>query len=347
MSTACQADDRQASFVFFVAVMIRALLSSFKFDKAALVLLVLCLLTLVPLLVVVSGLGRADPAIWAHLVDNQLPTLVRNTLGLVVLTAVFSLLIGTSLGWLVAMHDFAGRRWLEWALMLPLAVPVYVMAFSQLGLFDYTGPIQTLLRGWTGVNVQAFFPLRSMVGVSLVMSLAFYPYVYLLARNAFKTMGQRALEVGQSLGYSPRRAFWRVALPMARPWLFGGVMLVVMETLADFGAVSIFNFDTLTSGIYKAWFSLFSLPTAQQLAAILLLVVLLVVGFEQYWRGRRRYAAVGGASKSRRVVLTGWAAWRASVWAGWVFLLAFALPVGQLVVWALPSLSVWCWLRCV
>jgi iron(III) transport system permease protein len=238
------------------------------------------------------------------------------------------------------MHDFAGRRWLEWALMLPLAVPVYVMAFSQLGLFDYTGPIQTGLREWTGVNVQVFFQLRSVVGVSLVMSLAFYPYVYLLARNAFKTMGQRALEVGLSLGYSPRRAFWRVALPMARPWLFAGVMLVVMETLADFGAVSIFNFDTLTSGIYKAWFSLFSLPTAQQLAAILLLVVLLVVGLEQYWRGSRRYAAVGGASKNRRVVLKGWAAWCASLWAGLVFTLAFVLPVGQLVVWALPSLSV-------
>lgn len=321
--------------------MLRHLSSIFRFDKAALTLLLVCLFTLMPLLVVISGLGQADATIWAHLVEHQLPLLIRNTMGLVVLTAALSLFIGTSLGWLVSMHEFAGRRWLEWALMLPLAVPVYVMAFAQLGLFDFTGPIQTTLRGLTGQNVQAFFPLRSMVGVALVMSLAFYPYVYLLARNAFRTMGQRALEVGQSLGLSPRRAFWRVALPMARPWLFAGTMLVVMETLADFGAVSIFNFDTFTTGIYKAWFSLFSLPTAQQLAAILLLAVLLFVLVEQYGRGRRRYVPMGqGGHKSQRTRLNGWAAWRASIWAGLIFLLAFALPVGQLVVWALPKLSV-------
>ncbi len=325
-------------WLFFKVIMSR-LLSFLRFDKAALVLVGVCLVTLVPLLVVVSGVGRADSAIWAHLVAYQLGDLVRNTLGLVGLTAVFSLWIGVSLGWLVVMHEFAGRRWLEWALMLPLAVPAYVMAFAQLGLFDYTGPIQSALRGWTGANVQGFFPLRSMVGVALVMSFAFYPYVYLLARNAFKTMGQRALEVGQSLGYSPRRAFWLVALSMARPWLLAGVILVVMETLTDFGAVSIFNFDTFTTGVYKAWFSLFSLPTAQRLAAVFLLVVLLLVWVEHYWRGRRRYVAVGLGAAGRRIVLDGWRAWRASAWAGVIFGLAFLLPVGQLVVWALPNLA--------
>ena len=314
-------------------------LDRIKVDKMLLVLLFVCALMTLPLWVVISGVGHADADVWAHLLENQLFLLIQNTLGLVFFVGMFSLIIGTSLGWLVAMHEFVGRKWLEWALMLPLAVPAYVMAFAQLGLFDFTGPIQTALRDITGTNVQAYFPLRSMVGVALVMSLAFYPYVYLLARNAFKTMGQKALEVGQSLGYSPRRAFWSVALPMARPWLIGGLTLVTMETLADFGTVSIFNFDTLTSGVYKAWFALFSLPTAQQLAALLLLVVFLVVGIERYWRGRRNYAAVGSMAKSKRVALRGWRQWQAFSWALLIWLLAFILPVGQLLVWAYPTVA--------
>ncbi len=314
-------------------------LDRIKVDKMLLVLLFVCALMTLPLWVVISGVGHADADVWAHLLENQLFLLIQNTLGLVFFVGMFSLIIGTSLGWLVAMHEFVGRKWLEWALMLPLAVPAYVMAFAQLGLFDFTGPIQTALRDITGTNVQAYFPLRSMVGVALVMSLAFYPYVYLLARNAFKTMGQKALEVGQSLGYSPRRAFWSVALPMARPWLIGGLTLVSMETLADFGTVSIFNFDTLTSGVYKAWFALFSLPTAQQLAALLLLVVFLVVGIERYWRGRRNYAAVGAMAKSKRVALRGWRQWQAFSWALLIWLLAFILPVGQLLVWAYPTVA--------
>ena len=317
----------------------KKLLKHIHFDTAAWALLGLCGLTLVPLLVVGAGVGAADADVWAHLVDNQLFELVRNTVGLVVLTALFSLLIGTSLAWLVAMYDFPLRGWFEWLLVLPLAVPAYVMAFTQLGLFDYTGAIQTYLRELTGHDVQAYFPLRSMVGVALVMALAFYPYVYLLARNAFKTMGRRALEVGQSLGCSPRKSFWRVALPMARPWLAGGVMLVMMETLADFGAVSIFNFDTLTTGVYKAWFALFSLPTAQQLAAMVLFVVLLLIGLEQYWRGRRRYIALGSSGVQQRTVLRGWAAGRAFGWAFLVVLCAFVLPVGQLLWWAWPSFA--------
>ena len=141
--------------------------------------------------------------------------------------------------------------------MLPLAMPAYVLAFSQLGLFDFTGPLQSWLRERFGDS--SWVPnIRSTPGVILVMSLAFYPYVYLLARNAFASMGRRALEVGQSLGLSRWQGFRRVALPMARPWIAGGLMLALMETLADFGTVAIFNFDAFTSAIYKAWFSLFS-----------------------------------------------------------------------------------------
>lgn len=282
-------------------------------------------------------MGQADDTVWQHIKHNQLSLLIWNTVILLLLVSLFALLIGTSLAWWVTMHDFKGRRFFEWALMLPLAMPAYVMAFTQLGLFDYTGPVQSFLRAILGANVQAFFPLRSAAGVALVMSLAFYPYVYLLARIAFQSMGRRALEVGQSFGYSPRIAFWRVALPMARPWLVGGVMLVAMETLADFGAVSIFNYDTLTTGVYKAWFALFSLSTAMQLAGFLLLGVVTVVSIERIVRGQRSYIAVGSASKNQRTLLRGWAACGVISWCVIVLGLAFVLPVGQLLIWAWPT----------
>lgn len=316
--------------------MLKKTIALLSLDKPAILMLVLCLLTVIPLLVLLSGAGAVDAQIWTHM-RAQLPRLLFNTIGLTLGVAFFSLLIGVSLGWLVVMYEFPARRWFEWLLMLPLAVPVYVMAFAQLGLFDYTGPVQTVLRGAFGQNVQSFFPLRSMLGVAFVMSLALYPYVYLLARNAFKTMGKRALEVGQSLGYSPWRAFVRVALPMARPWLAGGAMLAMMETLADFGAVSVFNFDTLTTGVYKAWFALFSLGTAEKLASILIGIVVLLALLEHYWRGKRQYAAVGANAPTHRLPLSRQKQWLAFAWCLWVVTLAFVLPVGQLLHWAWPT----------
>ena len=146
--------------------------------------------------------------------------------------------------------------------------------------------------------------IRSRGGVILVMTLALYPYVYLLARNAFLTQGERALEAAQSLGLSRRQGFFRVALPMARPWIAAGMMLALMETLADFGTMAIFNYDTFTTAIYKAWYSLFSLPAAAQLASILLLFVLVAVVFEQRSRTRMRYGAVGRRAASRRIRLS-------------------------------------------
>ncbi|MGL4768101.1 MAG: ABC transporter permease [Formosimonas sp.] len=301
----------------------------------------LCASMLLPVVVVLAGIGQADAAIWAHIYDTQLWRMLGNTIGLAVLTALWAWLLGTHLAWLVSMYEFRGRRVLEWLLMLPMAVPLYVMAFAQLGLLEYTGWLQTVLRGLLQRDVNAWFDTRSWVTASLILALALYPYVYLLCRHAFATQGARALEVGQSLGLNPRQAFWRIALPLSRPWWMSGVLLVQMECLADFGAVSILNIETLTTGVYKAWFALFSLNTAKQLASILILMVLAVVLVEQYWRGARRYEPVGRAPMLARRPL-GQLRW--AVLLAWgVVLAAFVAPMSQLCYWAWQTRSPHMW----
>jgi iron(III) transport system permease protein len=203
----------------------------------------------------------------------------------------------------------------------------------MIGLLDFTGPLQTLLREQFGLS--GFPPIRSGGGVVFAMTLALYPYVYLLARNAFLTQGRRALEAAQSLGLNRRRGFFRVALPMARPWIVGGVSLVIMETLADFGTVAIFNYDTFTTGIYKAWFSLFSLPAAAQLASLLIAIVFVVLVLEQRMRAGMRYTQAGRGGQARELIaLNGWRRWLAAGYCALVFAAAFAIPVVQLVLWA-------------
>jgi iron(III) transport system permease protein len=288
------------------------------------------LITLVPLLVVLASVFSPELAIWQHLRQHVLPDLLINTFWLVLGVGVGCGVLGVSLAWLTAVCEFPGRRFFTWALMLPLAMPAYVAAFVNIGLFDFTGPVQTLLRDWFGADAW-FPPIRSRGGVIVVMTLTLYPYVYLLARNAFMTQGRRALEVGQSLGLSRFHSFFKIALPMARPWIAAGLMLALMETLADFGTVSVFNYDTFTTAIYKAWFGLFSLSAASQLASILVVLILLLVLAEQTNRGAKRYHA--GVSSQTRHRLSLGLGWLSCGFATCVLLLAFGIPVAQLLLW--------------
>lgn len=292
-------------------------------------------LTLIPLCVLILSLRSIDADIWQHLLSFSLSQLISNTIFLLIGVALLSLIIAAPLAWLVTLYQFPGRRFFNWALALPLAVPAYVMAFAQQGLFEFSGALQTWLRPDTR-NTSLFESIPLLLAVSLTLSLAFYPYVYLLARQAFQSMGQRAIETGQSLGLSRTQSFIRIALPMARPWLAAGVMLVLMETLAEFGAVSIFNFDTLTSAIYKAWFSLFSIETAQQLALLLVLFVLIVYSIEQYSRHRYIYAP-RSSNNVRRTTLVGTQARMASLTAALILLFSFILPFIQLLYWSINS----------
>ena len=228
---------------------------------------------------------------WAHLASTVLPDYVLTTLLLCAGVAVGVTLLGVGSAWLVTRHEFPGRRVFEWALVLPLAMPAYVMAYTYTDLLQFVGPVQTALReafGWTRRDY--WFPeVRSTGGAVLMFSGVLYPYVYLLARTAFLERAGGMVEVARSLGLTPWQGFLRVSLPMARPAIAAGVALALMETLADFGTVSYFAVQTFTTGIYRAWFSLGDRAAAAQLATVLLLFVGLVLAFERAARGRQRF----------------------------------------------------------
>lgn len=290
-------------------------------------------LVLIPVGTVVSSLFTPTSEVWQHLAETTLPDLLVNTFWLALGVFAGVILLGVSLAWFTAVCEFPGRKFFSWALLLPFAMPAYVTAFVALGLFDYIGPVQTALRDWLGPDLFWFPNVRGRAGVIIVMILAFYPYVYLLARNAFLTQGKRSLEAAQSLGFNRTQGFFRVALPMARPWIAGGAMLALMETLADFGTVAVFNYDTFTTAIYKAWFAMFSLPAASQLASLLIVIVFAMIFIEQQLRSRIRYAEVRQSARADLIALAGWRGWAVTGFASATLFLAFVLPVAQLAVW--------------
>ncbi|MCJ1888308.1 iron ABC transporter permease [Pseudomonas sp. LA21] len=302
-----------------------------RFNRWYPITFIVAALVLLPISVLLLSWAEIDREIWAHLWDTQLPRLLGNTLVLVGGVGVGVTLLGVSLAWLTSLCEFPGRRWLDWALMLPFAVPAYVLAFVFVGLLDFAGPVQTLLREWFGSGLR--LPrVRSTGGVIIVLVLVFYPYVYLLARTAFLAQGRGLTEAARVLGLSPWMAFWRVALPMARPAIGAGLALAIMETLADFGTVSVFNFDTFTTAVYKTWYGFYSLSSATQLASLLLLFVMLVLLGERYSRGRSGVPSERprGAALYR---LHGWKAFAATAWCLLVFACAFVIPVLQLLAW--------------
>ena len=218
-------------------------------------------------------------ATWAHLASTVLPEYIGNTVILCLGVGLGVSSIGVTTAWLTVMHDFPGRRFFEWALILPLAVPAYVMAYVYTDFLQFVGPVQHALRGWFGWQAGDYwFPdVRTVGGAVAMFAFVFYPYVYMLARTAFLERASGALEAGRSLGLGPWACFFRVSLPLARPALVAGTALALMETLADFGTVSYFGVQTFTTGIYRAWFSLGDRIAAAQLSAALLSFVVLVL----------------------------------------------------------------------
>jgi iron(III) transport system permease protein len=290
-----------------------------------------------PILVVVSSLVTPSLDIWSHLWQTQLLELIWNTLTLSVGVGGGVVLLGTGLAWLTTMYRFPGRAVFEWLLILPLAVPAYVIGFVYRGLFDYTGPVQSGLRRVFGPGI--WFPdIASFGGVVLVMTLVFYPYVYLLARTAFLEQSETTLEAARALGARRTAVFWRVALPLARPSIVAGLSLAVMEALADFGTVAIYGYNTFTVAIYRVWFGLFNRQAATELASLLLLFTGAVYVLQRSWRGRARfYQTERRAHPPAPTMLTGWRAWAASGVAGGVVGGAFLLPVAQLLMWSVTA----------
>jgi iron(III) transport system permease protein len=296
-------------------------------------------LVCVPILTVIGSLARPAWGVWAHLWRTQLPELLLNTVGLVVGVGLGVLVLGTTLAWLVTTCEFPGRRMFEWALVLPLALPAYVIGFVFLGLFEYAGPVQTALRGWLGAGVR-LPDLRSGWGVTLVMTLVYYPYVYTLGRAALAEQAPEFLESARGLGRSRAAILFGVTLPLARPALAAGTVLACMEALADFGTVATFSFRTLTEAIYRVWHGMFDRVAATQLAALLLGLAGGLLALERLSRGRARFThARRQARPPARLRLRGARALGATLLCAGTLSLAFGLPVAQLALWAFEAVG--------
>ncbi|MFC5458501.1 ABC transporter permease [Massilia niabensis] len=303
--------------------------------------LVVAVLIAVPLLTVAASLlPGAGGATWAHLADTVLASYILSTLYLCAVVGTGTVVIGTGAAWLVTMHDFPGRRLFEWALVLPLAVPTYVMAYTYTDLFQFVGPVQTWLRATFALTPGSYwFPdIRTLGGAAVIFTFVLYPYVYLLARSTFLERAGGMLDVGRSLGLGPWRRFFMIAVPLARPAIAAGAALALMETLADYGAVSYFGVQTFTTGIYRAWFSLGDREAAAQLAAALLGFVALLLLIEQLSRARARFDVAGTRQTSHPGDrLTGLRAAAAVVFCSVPLLAGFLLPAAVLLQMALTS----------
>jgi iron(III) transport system permease protein len=257
---------------------------------AAVITAALLALPVVSVLASVFG-GSTDA--WLHIAATLLPRYAWNTLVLALGVTAGVVSMGVIAAWLIATYRFPGRDLLEWMLVLPLAMPAYVMAYAYTDWLQYAGPVQGALRsmtGWAGRDY--WFPdVRSMWGAAALLSFALYPYVYIISRTAFAELSRNALEAARLAGYTTREVFLAVAVPLARPAIVAGASLALMETLADFGTVSYFGLEVFTTGIFKAWFSMGDRAAAAQLSACLLLFVALLIGLERASRGRAAYHA--------------------------------------------------------
>lgn len=275
---------------------------------------------------------------WLHLAQTVLPEYVANTLKLIAGVAIGVIFGGVVTAWLTVMHEFPGRRIFEWALILPLAMPAYVMAYAYTDLLQFVGPVQSWLRGTFGWQKDDYwFPdVRSVSGAIVMFAFVLYPYVYMLARAAFLERASGLLEVARTFGYGPWASFFKVSLPLSRPAVAAGAALALMETLADYGTVSYFAVQTFTTGIYRAWFSLGDRIAAAQLSAALLGFVILVLLLERMSRGRARFHDTTGRNRpfpGRR--LKGIKAAAAVAVCAAPMLIGFLLPAGILLKLAL------------
>jgi len=292
------------------------------------------LLTLLPVIVVASSLLDPSFEVWAHLWDTILPRMLLNTLVLLVGVSLGTLVIGTSMAWLVTAYQFPGKNAFKWLLVLPMAVPAYIMGFIYMAMFDFAGPVQTFFRQTLGIQA-SFLQIRSGFGAVFVMTMVLYPYVYLLAKAGFEEQSGSAFEAAKALGASRSRVFFKVALPLARPSIAAGMALAAMESLADFATVRYFNYPTVADGILRVWHGLMNLDAASELAGLLAFFALLLLLSEQKLRSRKAYHQTKGKNQGIPVTyLFGKKAWIATLTCSLVFFAAFGLPLIQLLYWA-------------
>ena len=302
-------------------------------------------LVTVPVLSVLWLALHPTENIWPHLVSTVLPRYLWNTAVLGAGVGLFATGVGVGAAWLLTMYRFPGSWWLDRAMLFPLAIPAYIGAYALVDFLDYAGPLQVAMRavmGWQSARDYAFPEVRSMGFAILVLGSAYYPYVYLLARSAFREQSGGSYEVARALGAGPFGLFWRVGLPLARPAIAAGLALVLMETLADFGAVQHFAVQTLTTGVFSTWLNSDNAGGAAQLSFVILGLILTLVLVERASRRRARFHKPSRATRPvTPTALRGARAWIASLLCLLPLGLGFGLPVGVMAGHALRHPSVW------
>ncbi|NDV00715.1 ABC transporter permease [Pseudoroseicyclus tamaricis] len=303
--------------------------------------LLVAALVLGPVVSVLWLAAHPQENIWPHLLSTTLPRYLANTLVLVAGVGLLTAAVGTGAAWLVTFYRFPGRRWLQWALLMPLAVPAYLGAYALVDFLEYAGPVQRGLRalfGWQSPRDYWFPEIRTRGAAILVLSVALYPYVYILARAAFREQSGATFEVARALGAGAWGRLMRVGLPLARPAVAAGVAVVGMEVVNDFGTVDFFAVQTLTTGIFSVWLQAGNLGGAAQIATLSLGLIVMLVVLEKLSRARAR---TFGAARAFRPVeperLAGWRGWGAAALCLAPMLAGFALPVGVLLSHALGT----------
>jgi len=314
-------------------------------DRWAMGALLIAAVVLGPILAILWMAFNPAENIWPHLMATTLPRYLANTLMLCLGVGVLSASVGTGAAWLVTMYRFPGSQILQWLLLFPLAIPAYVGAYALVDFLEYAGPVQTAMReifGWTNARDYWFPEIRSLGAAIVVLAAALNPYVFLLARAAFREQSGSTFEVARALGAGPFARFWRVGLPLARPAIAAGAAIAMMETAADFGVVDFFAVQTLTTGIFSTWLEAHNAGGAAQIALVVLVLVLFLVGLEKLSRRRSRFYNLSRAQRPIQPVrLTGLPALMAILLCAVPFAVGFLLPVGVMMSHAFANPESW------
>ncbi|WP_105618839.1 ABC transporter permease [Vallitalea okinawensis] len=301
--------------------------------------LIIILLILVPNLNIFVNIFNEPNDTWDHIKTYLLKDYTINSLTLVIFTGLFATIIGTSLAWLVSVYDFPLRNFFKWTLILPLAIPPYIAAYTYNGLLSYTGAIQSFLRNNFDIYVnQKYFDIMSMQGTIFIFTMFLFPYVYTITRGFMSKQSADLIENARLLGKSPTSIFFRIVLPLSRVAIIGGVSLVVLEVLNDYGVVNYYGIQTFSTAIFTSWFGMGDIDSAIRLAAILMIIVFIILFSEKMLRGRKKYNYTTTKVRPiRPYELKGMKAWLAFLYAGLILMISFIIPVIQLMDWALLS----------
>lgn len=311
----------------------------FRFNGWAILSAIISLLIIIPNLDVILHLFKSPNSTWYHIKEYLLKDYVVTSIIVVFFTVLLSILIGVTLAWLVASYDFPFRKFFKLALILPLAIPPYIGAYTYSGILSYTGFVQRFFRNFLGVDVnQKYFDIMSIKGAIFIFTLFLFPYVYMITRSFLEKQSSGLIESARLLGRGPIAIFFKVIIPVSRGAIVAGGTLIALEVLSDYGVVSYLGVQSFSTAIFKSWISLGDVDSAIRLSSILMVTVFIILAFEKFLRGRRKFSFTNTKIRPlKRKKLEGFSKYIAILYCFIIFALGFLIPVVQMVLWSIKS----------